>query len=239
MAGRKGITDVFGEEEETRNSYEERFQSFLEANQTPTDLHTVTFLSSVGRKTFMLLQNELMTVLQEHFSPLPLLTAERFNFHRRTQKEEGKHLQVVTTLRKLAKYCDFGQTLDNAHRDRFVCGLRNEAIHRKLLAEDPFQASGDNDIPKETKKKKVQVVNANGRQQRAVAHHKQRREYDDANPYEPMPDYSSEYVPEAKGDSKMMTTVPKIDVQTKLIEGPLSKKCCKTGCTTNAMRQLC
>ncbi|GCB79989.1 hypothetical protein scyTo_0016076 [Scyliorhinus torazame] len=64
---------------------------------------------------------------------------------------------------------------------------------------DPFQASGDNDIPKETKKKKVQVVNANGRQQRAVAHHKQRREYDDANPYEPMPDYSSEVITNKSG----------------------------------------
>ena len=38
-------------------------------------------------------------------------------------------------LRNLATYCEFGGTLEEALRDRFVCGLRNEAMQRKLLTE--------------------------------------------------------------------------------------------------------
>ncbi|XP_078414650.1 uncharacterized protein LOC144690736 [Cetorhinus maximus] len=104
---------------------------------------------------------------------------------------------------------------------------------------DLFQASGDNGNSKELNRKKVQTINVNRRQLHPEADREHRKEYDDTNPYEPMPDDSSEYVSEAEGCSKMPTALPKIDVRKKLIEGPLSKKCCKTSCTTKAMRQLC
>ena len=38
-------------------------------------------------------------------------------------------------LRKLATHCKFGTYLEEALRDRFVCGLHNEAMQRQLLAE--------------------------------------------------------------------------------------------------------
>ena len=37
-------------------------------------------------------------------------------------------------LRKLSEYCDFGANLLDSLRDRFVCGLRNDAIQKKLLS---------------------------------------------------------------------------------------------------------
>ena len=38
-------------------------------------------------------------------------------------------------LRKLTLNCDFREFLDEALRDRFVCGLINDSICRRLLAE--------------------------------------------------------------------------------------------------------
>ena len=38
-------------------------------------------------------------------------------------------------LRNLATYCEFGGTLEEALRDLFVCGVRNEATKHKLLTE--------------------------------------------------------------------------------------------------------
>ena len=38
-------------------------------------------------------------------------------------------------LRKLATNCKFGHYLEDALRNRFVCGLSNKAIQRRLLSE--------------------------------------------------------------------------------------------------------
>lgn len=38
-------------------------------------------------------------------------------------------------LRKLAVHCEFGNTLQDTLRDRFVCGLRHESIQQRLLSE--------------------------------------------------------------------------------------------------------
>ena len=40
------------------------------------------------------------------------------------------------SLKQLSTHCDFGTFLNDALRDQLVCGLREEAIQRKLLAED-------------------------------------------------------------------------------------------------------
>ena len=44
----------------------------------------------------------------------------------------------VADLRCLAISCEFGEFLDQALRDRYVCGLKSEAIQKKLLAEDKW-----------------------------------------------------------------------------------------------------
>ena len=48
----------------------------------------------------------------------------------------------VAERRRIACYCDFGGNLDISLRDRFVCGLKNEAVIKKLLQEK------DLDLPK-------------------------------------------------------------------------------------------
>lgn len=39
-------------------------------------------------------------------------------------------------MQNLAKHCEFVTFLNEALRDKFVCGLRSEAIKQKLLTED-------------------------------------------------------------------------------------------------------
>ena len=44
-------------------------------------------------------------------------------------------LEYVAPLRRLAITCEFGNFLDQALRDRFVCGMKSESTQKKLLAE--------------------------------------------------------------------------------------------------------
>ena len=44
-------------------------------------------------------------------------------------------VEFVAALRKLAIHCEFEAFLRQALRDRFVCGLKNEEIQQRLLAE--------------------------------------------------------------------------------------------------------
>ena len=43
--------------------------------------------------------------------------------------------EYLAELRKLAAHCKFENKLDDTLRDRFVCGLRDEAVRRRLVAE--------------------------------------------------------------------------------------------------------
>ena len=64
------------------------------------------------------------------------MIAERFKFHQRSQRAEETVTQYLSELRKLAKTCDFKQFLDEALRDRFVCGLREQSIQKRLLSSE-------------------------------------------------------------------------------------------------------
>ena len=79
--------------------------------------------------------NELVTVLKQHFEPKPLVIAERFHFHRRAQAVGESIAEYLAELRRLSTHCKFGAYLEEALRDRLVCGLRSEPIQRKLLTE--------------------------------------------------------------------------------------------------------
>lgn len=64
-----------------------------------------------------------------------MVIAERFHFHRRTQSGEESVTEYVVELKKLARNCNFGQHLEEALRDRLVCGMRSQGVQRRLLAE--------------------------------------------------------------------------------------------------------
>ncbi|MCG8113098.1 MAG: RNase H-like domain-containing protein [Candidatus Thiodiazotropha taylori] len=143
-----GNVGEYNEMTETWKSYTERVQQFFLANEIPNDRKVPALLAIMGGKTYGLLRNlttpedpatksynDIVKLLNDHLSPKPLVIAERFRFHKRDQKE-GESLPVyVAELRKLSEHCDFEANLNDALRDRLVCGIRNENIQKKLLSE--------------------------------------------------------------------------------------------------------
>ena len=77
----------------------------------------------------------LQEVLTAHFEPKRIVIAERFYFHKRVQAVGESIAEFNAALRKLAIHCEFGATLAESLRDRFVCGLQHEATQRRLLLE--------------------------------------------------------------------------------------------------------
>ena len=77
----------------------------------------------------------LFEILKEHLKPQPITIVERYKFYCRNQHENESISDYVAELRKLTLNCNFREFLDEALRDRFVCGLINNSTRRRLLAE--------------------------------------------------------------------------------------------------------
>ena len=76
----------------------------------------------------------LSETLRNHLKPQPIIIAERYLFYCRDQSENESITEHLADLRKLTLSCDFKDFLDQAFRDRFVCGLQNNSIRWRLLA---------------------------------------------------------------------------------------------------------
>ena len=87
-----------------------------------------------------------MDALSAHFSPKPLVIAERYRFHKREQLPGESIATYVAELRRFARHCNFGTNLVDCLRDRLVCGLRNTHIIKKLLAEKDLDLSKANQL---------------------------------------------------------------------------------------------
>uniref|UniRef100_A0A3P9DS45 Retrotransposon gag domain-containing protein n=1 Tax=Maylandia zebra TaxID=106582 RepID=A0A3P9DS45_9CICH len=138
----------YNESREDFESYLERLEQWMLANDVSDEKKVCTFLSVIGADTYRLLKNlvsprvpstmgyaALTGALSAHYKPTPVVIAERFRFQKRNQKEGEAVSDYVVALRQLSATCDFGQYLDEALRDRFVSGLRSDAVQRKLLLE--------------------------------------------------------------------------------------------------------
>ena len=138
----------FKPEEEQISTYLERVQLFFVANSIAEEKQVVVLLSAVGAKTYALLRDllaptkpqektiaELSSTLTRHYEPKPIVITKHFHFHRRNQASGESVAEYVVELRRLATHCQFGEYLDEALRDRLVCGMRNTATQKRLLSE--------------------------------------------------------------------------------------------------------
>lgn len=154
-----GRFEPFTEEgDEDFDSYAERFEHYVRATQVSEDLKVSVFVTAIGKQAYRTLKNllaptkpeektydELLQILKGHYSPKPLVIAERFRFNRRSQRENESVAAFALELKRLAGSCEFGQFLDDALRDRFVAGLRDETAQAELLKKSTltFQAAYD------------------------------------------------------------------------------------------------
>ena len=143
-----GKLSEFVEGKENFVNYVERLDQYFEANDIEDEKKMAVFLSVIGPGAYGILRNlvqpglpkdktynELVKALTDHYMPKPLIISERFKFHKRNQKEGETVAAYVVELKKLTIYCEFGAFLNEALRDRLVCGLKSENIQKKLLSE--------------------------------------------------------------------------------------------------------
>lgn len=134
------------------NSFEEyieRLECFFHANDIEDDAKKRSVLLSVcGAKTYSTLRSVLaptqpstvsyaniVAALKRHYSPAPSEIVQRFQFHNCKQKSNQSISNYIAELRRLSVHCAFGDQLDAMLRDRLVCGVVDEALQRRLLAE--------------------------------------------------------------------------------------------------------
>ena len=143
-----GKVPEFDSKKEDFDSYLERFERWLSANDIDAGKNADVFVSVLGPTEYGLLKNlvapkkvseetydSLTKAMSLHFKPKPILIAERFRFYKRQQKQDESVSEYILALKKLASTCDFGQFLNDALRDKFVCGLLGERYHKRLLSE--------------------------------------------------------------------------------------------------------
>ena len=130
-------------------TYLARVDQFYKANKIEDARKKSVFLTVIGDTTFKLLETlsapssvadktllELQRLLTDHFTPKRLVIAERYRFWSRNQLASEPYHDYVAELRKLARSCEFADGLDDALRDKFVCGIRDAAVCKKLLTVD-------------------------------------------------------------------------------------------------------
>ena len=129
--------------------YVEQVKFYLQANGVQSaEKKRATFLTVVGPTTFKLLRSlivpetpadktfeQLVEILTKYFSPPPSEIVQRFKFHSRFRRPGESVATFVSELRLLSEFCNFGDSLDSMLRDRLVCGIQDENIQKRLLAE--------------------------------------------------------------------------------------------------------
>lgn len=159
MATQYGRLQEFQPDSDSIKSYLERASLYFKANGIADNKRVPILLSSIGASTYTLLSDlvsptapgeksfdDLCAALRNHFEPRRSTIAERFHFHKRDQAAGESIAEFDAALRRLSIHCQFGETLEDSLRDRFVCGLRHEPIQRRLLAETSLTYSKALDI---------------------------------------------------------------------------------------------
>lgn len=142
-----GHISEYQPELEAFETYQERARVFLLANNIPDERRVPVLLSVIGASNFSLLSSlvspespsdksvdEILDVLRAHFAQERITIAERFRFYNKSQGSDESVAKFTAELRRLAIHCQFGGHLDEALRDRFVCGLRSSEAQKRLLA---------------------------------------------------------------------------------------------------------
>ncbi|KAB0801764.1 hypothetical protein PPYR_03950 [Photinus pyralis] len=129
--------------------YADRLNFYLEANGITDDVRKrAVLLTMCGAETYEIVKSllspelprnksyeEIIEVLDKHFTPKPSEIVERYFFYRRNQEDGESISAYMAKLRKMAEHCQFGNTLEVMLRDRLVCGAKDKNIQRRLLAE--------------------------------------------------------------------------------------------------------
>ncbi|UYV72333.1 K02A2.6-like [Cordylochernes scorpioides] len=131
------IIEKFDETTESWERYTERLEYFFEANNIDQNKKKAIFLTLLTPTVYNLLYDlcipkklsdventypVLVSKLKKPFQPHPICYREKISIY-------------IAELKKMAEYCKFGSTIDEAIRDRLIAGIEDDNIQRKLLGE--------------------------------------------------------------------------------------------------------
>ncbi|UYV84399.1 K02A2.6-like [Cordylochernes scorpioides] len=142
--------EKFDESTESWERNTERLEYFFEANNIDQNKKNAIFLTLLTPTVYNLLYDlcipkklsdveniypVLVSNLKKHFNPTPSAIVERSKFTNRARMPGEKISTYIAELKKMAEYCKFGSTLDEAIQDRLIAGIEDDSIQRKLLRE--------------------------------------------------------------------------------------------------------
>ena len=148
----------FDPKKESIEDFRERFDFYCLANNVcDTEENQrrkkALFITVLGQATYAKLKilanpisvsdltlDAIMEHLIGHFRPQTIEIAERFKFFKRNQREAESASEFMAELQSLAKTCNFGEYLESAIRDQFVCGLRDTKCQQELLCQTNLTA---------------------------------------------------------------------------------------------------
>ena len=82
---------------------------------------------------------ELVNLVKNHLNPRLSSIVYRSKFNSRFRQQRETIQQKVAELRNSSEHCEFGDQLEKMLRDRLVCGVNDERIQRRLLAESQLE----------------------------------------------------------------------------------------------------
>ena len=142
-----GNITEFNAEIETFIEWCERLEQWFIANMiNGEERKRALFLSNIGARGYKLLRKlaqnepgvksyeELKTLMKNHLQPRPNEICQRYKFYKRERIAGESVKEYVAELRKLSEYCNFGARLEEALRDKLVCGLNCASIQQTLLS---------------------------------------------------------------------------------------------------------
>ena len=130
IIGNLGPFDLTSEE---LSDYADRFEAYVAAIDIDNDKKVNVFVAVIGPDAYKLLRNlcdpdnpntktftRLTQLLQGHYKPAPIATAERHKFSTASQGESESVSEFIIRLKKLTLTCSFGEFLSQTLRDRLV-----------------------------------------------------------------------------------------------------------------------
>ena len=128
--------------------YCERLNSYFDVNSVAEGKKTGILLTLVDASTYRLMKDlafprkpsektykDLIELVQKHKSPGRNEIVERYKFHS-AQRQEGETVNAfLSRLKHMAEHCNFGNQLEINLRDRFVTGIQDDHMLRRMFGE--------------------------------------------------------------------------------------------------------
>ncbi|XP_074035099.1 uncharacterized protein isoform X2 [Leptinotarsa decemlineata] len=150
MAAQFGIQSEFNPDVHDFDIFIRKLKSFFVANAIVNEERKrAILLNALSENAFVLLENlalpakpenisfdDIVKLFETYYKPTRVVFAERFAFYA-TKKWDSETIQeYAVRLRGLATHCKFGTSLDNALRDKFICGFEKGKILDMFFTKD-------------------------------------------------------------------------------------------------------